>query len=82
VNCPNCGRSLATGARQCVYCARGTGVKGSAPIVRTGAPPAPKGGLFKWVVLAFLLLGLAAGLGLPGVRAEIKKLVDRALSSF
>ena len=59
MNCPSCGRVLATGAK-CVYCAHGTQVKKKEQlVVPKGSTKATKKSFsFPWkTALVFLLLG-------------------------
>jgi hypothetical protein len=62
MNCPSCGRPLATGAK-CVYCAQGTQFQRREQLVvpKGGTRPPKKSFSFPWkTVLVLLLLGGAA----------------------
>jgi hypothetical protein len=83
MNCPQCGRPLATGARTCVYCAQGNTYK------RKEQLAVPKGTtehrkslhLGRWILLALVVAGVLACLT-PSIRVHLQPLFDKVKSMF
>jgi hypothetical protein len=78
MNCPSCGRALATGAQKCVFCGHGTTFKRKDPL------PIPKGTVskrksaFPWgtLILVLVLGGAVAACFLhPELNAKIRSLI-------
>ncbi len=85
MNCPSCGRALATGARQCVYCAQGTKFKPKAQLViPKGTVPERSGGFRwgRWLLLLIVVGGGAMAWFTPPIRAQIQPLIDKVKAFF
>ena len=58
MDCPQCGRALATGAKKCVYCAQGSTFKRreELKVPRDAMAPRKKGLPWGWIILVVLVL--------------------------
>jgi len=79
MDCPSCGRPIATGAR-CVYCGHGTKVKPREELqIPEGTLPERRGGSgFTWRRLLFFLIlagAVAACFLHPGLNAKIRSVI-------
>lgn len=81
MNCPDCSRPLAAGARKCVYCGHGTQVRTKPTMnIPKGPPSKPRRGQLPWgrILLVLLLAGAAAAALLhPELNAKLKSLLPR-----
>jgi hypothetical protein len=78
MNCPSCGRALASGAK-CVFCGHGTKVQQKQQLqIPKGTVPQRRGSSFPWgKLLLFLILagGVAACFLHPELNAKIRSLI-------
>ncbi|HLF94838.1 MAG TPA: hypothetical protein VJB14_15335 [Planctomycetota bacterium] len=85
MNCPACGRPLATGAQKCVYCAGGTKFKPKAQLViPKGTVPEHSSGFRwgRWLLLLIVVGGGAMAWFTPPIRAQIQPLIDKVKGFF
>jgi len=85
MNCPTCGRGLATGAQKCVYCAAGTKVRPREQLaVPEGTVPRKGGGfhLGRWGLIAIIAAVAAVVWFTPGLHAKIQPIIDKIKSMF
>ncbi len=79
MNCPSCGRALASGTRRCVYCGHGTEIRQRPQLaVPKGTVPERRGAAFPWrKLLAILVLAgiVAAAILHPALNAKVKELL-------
>jgi len=86
MNCPQCGRGLAQGARKCVFCGHGTQVRPREQL----SIPRPAGGetprrrfMSAWVKFLLFAGIIAAGAYMAYRHVpEIKKIVDETLAGI
>jgi len=80
MNCPSCGRTLAAGAKKCVFCGDGTKFKPREQLtVPKGSTKKPSGS-FPWGRVLLLLIlagGVAAAFLHPGLNAWIREQMSR-----
>jgi hypothetical protein len=84
MNCPQCGRALATGARQCVYCAHGTKVRPREQLAVPREAMAPRKSAFPWgklIIVGVILAAVVVCLN-PAVKPHLKPVIDRVKSLF
>lgn len=84
MNCPQCGRALATGARQCVYCAQGTKFRPREQLAVPREAMAPRKKSFPWGRLVLVLV-VAAGVVVclnPKVKPHLQPAIDWVKSLF
>ncbi len=84
MNCPQCGRALATGARKCVYCAQGTSFKRREELAVPREAMAPRKSGFPWGKLV-LVLAIAAAVVVclnPKVKPHLQPAIDWVKSLF
>ena len=78
MNCPSCGRALASGAK-CVYCGQGTQFKKKDPLqIPKGTLPERRKSGFPWgkILLLLLVAGAVAACFLhPELNAKIRSLI-------
>jgi hypothetical protein len=78
MNCPSCGRAIATGAK-CVYCGPGQVRRQPQLNIPKGTLPERGGSSFPWgKLLLFLILAgaVAAGFLHPELNAKIRSLIN------
>lgn len=78
MDCPRCGRALATGARQCVYCAQGTGVRKREELAVPREAMAPRKGGFPWgklILVLAVLIAVAVAMN-PRVKPHLQPAID------
>lgn len=83
-NCPSCGRALATGARTCVYCAKGNTYQRPQQLkVPSGALPKRKKGLpwGKILIVVLVLVGVAVYFS-PEYNEKINGFFRNLMSQF
>jgi uncharacterized membrane protein YvbJ len=80
MNCPSCGRSLATGAQKCSYCGHGTTFrpKQQLNIPKGTVPEHKKSSHFgRWILIIIVIAGVAAWFT-PAIRNNyLQPLVDK-----
>ena len=84
MNCPACGRPLATGARKCVYCAEGTKFRPPQQLaIPKGTVPEHRKPIHwgRWFLLLLVVAGVLAWFT-PALRVHIQPLIDRVRSMF
>lgn len=84
MNCPSCGRPLATGTKKCVYCAHGTKFQPRPQLaIPKGTVPEHRKPIHlgRWFLLLLVIAGVAFWFT-PPLRAMIQPLIDRVRSMF
>ena len=84
MNCPGCGRPLATGAQKCVYCAHGTKFRPKEQLaIPAGTVPEHRSGIAwgRWLVILAAIAGVVVWFT-PSLHAKIQPLIDKVKSIF
>ena len=82
--CPSCGRTLAVGAKKCVYCAHGTQYQ-RRPELKVPAGTLPKRGGFQWkrpLIVLLIVAAVVAYFTQPGIRAAIDGILSSIRAKF
>lgn len=85
MDCPACGRPLATGAKKCVYCAQGSTYKQREQLAvpQGTVPERGRGGIAwgRWILVALVVAGVLACMT-PSVRVHLQPIIDKVKSMF
>ena len=84
MNCPQCGRALATGARQCVYCAGGTKARPREQLAIPRSAMAPRKSGIPWrpiFIFGAIIVGFLVCMH-PKVKVHLQPLFDGIKSLF
>ena len=84
MDCPGCGRPLATGAQKCVYCAHGTKFRPKEQLAIPKGTLTERGRSTPWGRWFLVLLVLAGAVVwfTPSLREKIQPLIDKVKSIF
>jgi uncharacterized membrane protein YvbJ len=84
MDCPQCGRPLATGARQCVYCAHGTKARPREQISVPRSAMAPRKGGIPWrpIIIVAVIIGAFLVCMHSAVKPHLQPLIDGIKSLF
>ena len=84
MNCPGCGRPLATGAQKCVYCAHGTKFRPKEQLaIPAGTVPEHKNSIAwgRWFLILLVIAGVIVWFT-PSLHEKIQPLIDKVKSIF